>query len=258
MINFTGELLMKKSCLLKTVIHCILAYCMCALSPSAHAHLFTANGSLSTPDGIDGLGSWGTGLTTMNWDVNHPDGCCESFYTYTFEHPEANTFELIIEVHPDMVTNNFGVEIYDVFSTLPNYELGFFSPSTSFPGMPDTIPGVRFWGDSGSTTETISFTSDYLPMWGDFYATDANAIATAWNTGFTNLDTDANDNFHIMVPGAGGIPIIPIPAAVWLFGSGLLGLVGIARRRKAPKQPQRKPRHKEGAAPSPCSARPLT
>jgi len=27
--------------------------------------------------------------------------------------------------------------------------------------------------------------------------------------------------------------VIPIPPAVWLFGSGLLGLVGIARRKKA-------------------------
>jgi len=25
---------------------------------------------------------------------------------------------------------------------------------------------------------------------------------------------------------------VPIPAAVWLFGSGLLGLVGVMRRRK--------------------------
>jgi len=27
--------------------------------------------------------------------------------------------------------------------------------------------------------------------------------------------------------------LVPIPAAVWLFGSGLLGLVGVARRKKA-------------------------
>ena len=35
--------------------------------------------------------------------------------------------------------------------------------------------------------------------------------------------------------GDGGSPpnVIPVPAAVWLFGSGLLGLIGIARRKKA-------------------------
>jgi hypothetical protein len=27
--------------------------------------------------------------------------------------------------------------------------------------------------------------------------------------------------------------LVPIPGAVWLFGSGLIGLIGIARRRKA-------------------------
>jgi len=28
------------------------------------------------------------------------------------------------------------------------------------------------------------------------------------------------------------IPEVPVPAALWLFGSGLLGLVGVSRRKK--------------------------
>jgi hypothetical protein len=36
------------------------------------------------------------------------------------------------------------------------------------------------------------------------------------------------------LPGSGfGQAAVPVPAAVWLFGSGLLGLIGIARRKKA-------------------------
>jgi hypothetical protein len=31
----------------------------------------------------------------------------------------------------------------------------------------------------------------------------------------------------------GDVAAVPLPAAVWLFCSGLLGLVGIARRKKA-------------------------
>lgn len=31
--------------------------------------------------------------------------------------------------------------------------------------------------------------------------------------------------------GTAGVSIVPIPAAVWLFGSGLIGLIGVARRK---------------------------
>ena len=45
------------------------------------------------------------------------------------------------------------------------------------------------------------------------------------NTGRTLQSIGGVDNWSVTV--------VPIPAAVWLFGSGLIGLIGIARRKKS-------------------------
>ena len=36
---------------------------------------------------------------------------------------------------------------------------------------------------------------------------------------------------YSMTATAAGIPAVPVPAAIWLFGSGLIGLIGVARRK---------------------------
>lgn len=43
------------------------------------------------------------------------------------------------------------------------------------------------------------------------------------------LDIGSGNSMHVVSV----VTTVPIPAAVWLFGSGLLGLLGVARRRKA-------------------------
>jgi hypothetical protein len=53
----------------------------------------------------------------------------------------------------------------------------------------------------------------------------ANIFAT---TGTFTLGTDGTLTFS-----GGSPPPVPIPAAIWLLGSGLLGLVGVSRRRRA-------------------------
>jgi hypothetical protein len=40
-----------------------------------------------------------------------------------------------------------------------------------------------------------------------------------------------NANFDITSVHVTSVSTVPVPAAVWLFGSGLLGLVGVARRK---------------------------
>lgn len=49
------------------------------------------------------------------------------------------------------------------------------------------------------------------------------------------LGTDLRIGIHVIAFDSGGsesfVSVIPVPAAVWLFASGLLGLVGVARRR---------------------------
>jgi hypothetical protein len=46
-----------------------------------------------------------------------------------------------------------------------------------------------------------------------------------WNANF--------DLSEVTVTSVSGGSVVPVPAAVWLFGSGLVGLVGVARRRKS-------------------------
>lgn len=72
-------------------------------------------------------------------------------------------------------------------------------------------------------------------------------VLQVWNVdgagNYTSQDIDGNGIMGAaMIDGAFpgfsanfefNAPAVPVPAAAWLFGSGLLGLVGVARRKKA-------------------------
>jgi hypothetical protein len=54
------------------------------------------------------------------------------------------------------------------------------------------------------------------------------------STSFTTENNGSNlTSFNASATGNDTGSLVPVPAAVWLFGSGLLGLVGMARRKKA-------------------------
>ena len=109
----------------------------------------------------------------------------------------------------DFAANNSGVSIVG--------DIGYYGNPT--------------WGDNmGNAGFTISSTVGTSI---DFYFLSINATDGAYdnvmltNFGSWNLSTAG------MLTYTSNASVIPVPAAAWLFGSGLLGLVGVARRKVA-------------------------
>jgi len=92
------------------------------------------------------------------------------------------------------------------------------SPMATTTWNTTTISGSPTLGDNPSGT---------LPLSGDTIGGSPMSAGPfpGWNANF-DITTAHVTSF---IPD----PVIPVPAAVWLFGSGLLGLVGVARRRKS-------------------------
>ncbi len=87
-------------------------------------------------------------------------------------------------------------------------------------------PFQGHWGDGTFFPQT----SGYLSI-GSSAAFTASTSGECW-LGFNDdaMTKNASDNFGEVTANVSVAPI-PLPPAAWLFGSGLLGLIGIARRK---------------------------
>lgn len=137
---------------------------------------------------------------------------------------------------------NFYINIDSTTETLSDYDITlFYDFDPAFDNGPAGLGSINI-------TNSIIFSADPAAtkvegsenLMFSYLATDTAGFLVAPTYPAFDPNALGEYNFGISVGQSGwgvenvrmDVQVVPVPAAAWLFGSGLLGLVGIARRKK--------------------------
>jgi hypothetical protein len=213
-INNQGVLMKKQSTVMLLSFFLIVAFG----AADGHCTIYSYSGGLGG-GGLVSSGNWQP--ATLNWSASTVAGS-PGLWQYVYD--------LVLPNNAGKI-NQFIIEaslVSSITSTTGTATIGSHNTQAGLPNLTGIkLTGV---GTPSSTSWHISFTTYNSPTWGDFYAR-GNSSNNVRNTGFAIPENDplfaeGSKGNHILVPGA----VVPIPAAAWLLGSGLLGLVAIRRR----------------------------
>lgn len=156
-------------------------------------------------------------------------------YTYTGASATTITLDIALDgerggtadFRDAWVESNVAVILGDVNDFVTDYATFIFEVVPGTSGL-SVLGESRLSLDLGAgrqtKTDVISFTmnpGDEIFVWGGL---EAGGIRNGFGDAFNTLTMAFSDDTGI-VPTS----VVPVPAAVWLFGSGLLGLIAVAR-----------------------------
>lgn len=189
-------------------------------------------GSRSIGSGLTGAGSFGQNFQ-VDWNiVNNGNGTFSYTYTISNFGGKGGGLSHIIVDLSDVCLQQSGC--------VDKGEIGTYSSTSqgnSNPNLPAVIVGVKVDTGGSSALYTITFLSDRLPVWGDFYAKggkfskDPDVFNSVWNNGNPNHLSESKLDFiarpdSIRLTGGD----VPEPGSLMLLGGGLLAL-GFLRKR---------------------------
>ncbi len=121
------------------------------------------------------------------------------------------------------------------FTADPGFEVSLASLDMGNWGAAITVPGLSITDGGGAVLYSVA----NIALPGNSDPSIAFNFPTAVQASTLNLYINTNglggssDNVGLDNIQFSQVSAVPVPAAAWLFGSGLLGLIGMARRRKA-------------------------
>ena len=192
----------------------------------AHASLNNTSGiemvrlrgqAASNTGGITHASAWGlntytyTGAgATVSLDIN---------LTGAFSNPEGSSFTKleadIYVIHPDDISGVPFTNLSGLFGE------GIFPIAETSVSISDNVTTA----DSDSLSITLT-NGDEFSIWAILFVDAADGAQVH---SMNSLNMNFSDNTGLT---SAGVSAVPVPAAVWLFGSGLLGMIAVARRKK--------------------------
>jgi hypothetical protein len=174
---------------------------------------------------------WASSGDTLSWVVSQNGNVYSYNYTLTLTDPNAHDISHVIIG----VSTNFTQS--DILTGTTGFAggggLGVYNSTSngnSNDGMPGTMTGIE-WGVSNGSTFSWTLVTDRVPTMG---TPDSNFYARDGSGAYAYSGTSSGFGNNVMVPDSvsstGGGGATPIPAPVWLLGSGLAGLAGIRKK----------------------------
>ncbi|MGB5717403.1 MAG: VPLPA-CTERM sorting domain-containing protein [Gammaproteobacteria bacterium] len=223
---------MKKSRLLGAVCACIL-FIVTPPTVNAATISVTSEAAGTVRNSLDsGLSINGTSSLQM---INDGPGPASS--NYQFEDRGVAEFDLsglgVNSVNSSVLTLFDGATNapFDLPVTIDIYGYsgnGSVGVSDFSPADRTLLASVPYNGETQFDIDVTDFINNQLAIASNFAGFSLLLPNATSDLSVFNFDGSISDNPPVLM-----LTTVPIPAAVWLFGSGLLGLVGIARRKKA-------------------------
>lgn len=187
----------------------------------------TAAGNMNTTNGVIDVqysGEIWSAQTTPN------------SYWWTEGDPAPYTGNNIIDNAPD-TSDIIRVQSSGITNTI-TFSQAVYMPVMAFVSVGQTNTGVSYNFD-----QSFTLLSEGEGFYGDGYWTQSGSSFTGYEAhgaiqfdgwvSSISWDNDVAEFWHGFTIGVTEVQPVPVPAAVWLFGTGLIGLVGMARRKKA-------------------------